>query len=69
MVNRNNQIFVRNTSKRSTTHPFAVIYEMECGECHTRYGCNSCDRHLRRCPYCQAGRPGEPIVDDISGQP
>ena len=54
------QKVVRNTGRRGS-HPFALVYEMECLECGGVYGANSCDIHLRKCPYCQGGKEGEPL--------
>ena len=46
----------------STTHPFATIWVLQCRACGTRYGSNSCDAHIRRCPSCNpTAMPGEPI--------
>ncbi len=33
------------------------------GECGFEYGANGTDVHLRRCPKCQAGAPGEPLPE------
>jgi hypothetical protein len=61
-ANRKHQELVCKTDARSTTHPFARIWVMRCRDCGHKYGCNSCDAHIRRCPYCcpRAAR-GEPI--------
>jgi hypothetical protein len=55
------QKVIRNTGRRGS-HPFAFVYELECLGCGGAYGANSCDILLRRCPYCQNGKPGEPLV-------
>jgi len=60
--NRHGQDVIRKTTTRSTTHPFATIWVLQCGGCGTRYGSNSCDAHIRRCPTCNPdAAPGEPI--------
>ena len=61
-TNRQGQEVVRKTDTRSTTHPFAKIWVLRCRACGTRYGCNSCDAHIRRCPICHPNAaPGEAI--------
>lgn len=61
-ANRNQQVLVRRSSQRSSTHPFAKVWIMRCQGCDQEYGCNSCDAHLRQCPNCspRAAR-AEPI--------
>jgi hypothetical protein len=60
--NANRQRLVEKTGKKSTTHRFATIWRMRCGTCGSQYGSNSCDAHVRRCPRCMKGKPGEPLV-------
>lgn len=60
--NKNGQIIIEKTSRKSTTHPFARIWIMECSKCGRKYGANSCDAHIRKCPYHDKGKPGEPIL-------
>jgi hypothetical protein len=60
--NKNGQRLLRKTDKRSTTHPFAKIWVMECLKCGNHYGSNSCDAHNRRCPACnKTAAKAEPI--------
>ena len=58
--NQNDQELIRRTGTRSQTHPFATVWEMQCGACGHRYGCNSCDAHIRRCPQAHEGGHGQP---------
>lgn len=60
-ANDNGQKFVRRTGNNSTTHPHAKIWVMRCPTCNREYGCNSCDGHIRRCPFHDGGKPPEPI--------
>lgn len=60
-MNRNDQMVLRKTHIKSSSHPFAKVWEMRCWQCGAVYGSNSCDAHIRRCPECQQGRPGEPL--------
>lgn len=60
--NPNRQRVVAKTELKSTTHRFALIWHMRCGECGAEYGSNSCDAHIRRCPQCdRSAAPGEPL--------
>ena len=60
--NRNGQKLLRKTEKKSTTHPFARIWVLQCGKCHEKYGSNSCDAHIRKCPNCNTtASKAEPI--------
>ncbi len=62
--NKNNQILVRKTTNKSTTHRFARIWVMRCSSCKYEYGSNSCDAHERHCPKCTPGvKPSEPIYE------
>jgi hypothetical protein len=61
-ANDNRQELVRKTNDPSTTHRFAKIWVMRCGKCGSEYGSNSCDAHIRRCPFCSpSAAQGEPI--------
>jgi len=55
--NRNGQIVVRPTGLPGTDH-CQYIYVLRCSRCGHEYGANGSDIHLRKCPKCQAGRPG-----------
>lgn len=61
-ANDNDQELVEKTTRPSTTHAYARIWVMRCRRCDRLYGSNSCDAHIRRCPYHdpQAAK-GEPI--------
>jgi hypothetical protein len=60
--NQGGQELIRKTNDKSTTHPFARIWVMRCGLCRREYGSNSCDAHIRRCPYCDpTAARGEPV--------
>lgn len=56
-VNRNGQIVVRATGLSGTDHG-QYVYVLRCDKCETEYGANGSDVFQRRCPKCQAGRPG-----------
>jgi hypothetical protein len=59
--NRNGQVLLEKTKRKSSTHPFARIWKMRCSRGHT-YGSNSCDAHERKCAKCNPdAKPGEPI--------
>jgi len=60
-MNKNGQVLVEKTRLPSTSHPYAKIWKARCSACGTMYGLNSCDFHIRRCPNCQGGEPGEPM--------
>jgi hypothetical protein len=47
---------IRKTKERGN-HPFALVHILQC-ECGHRFGANSCDVHIRRCPNCEGGAPG-----------
>lgn len=56
------QRLVRKTDRPSTTHRFAKIWVLECIDQAHRYGSNSCDAHIRRCPFCDpTAARSEPI--------
>jgi|SRR5579862_9095254 len=60
--NRHGQRLVRKTATRSTSHPYARIWVLQCGACGMTYGSNSCDAHIRRCPTCHPkAAPGESL--------
>ena len=59
-VNSQGQRLAAVTQERGN-HPFARVWILECTEptCRARYGANSCDFHIRKCPEPHAGgRPG-----------
>jgi hypothetical protein len=56
-VNPHGQEVIRNTGKTGTDHG-QYIYELKCRACSHQYGANGSDIHERKCPTCQAGRPG-----------
>ena len=64
-ISKNGQVLVEKTRMPSTSHPYAKIWKARCGACGLTYGVNSCDFHIRRCPSCQGGEPGEPT--DLPG--
>jgi hypothetical protein len=55
--NRNRQTVIRKTVHAGTDHS-QHIYVLHCGECGYDYGANGSDIFERRCPLCQAGKPG-----------
>lgn len=59
--NRRGQVLIQKTEMPSTTHDYARIWRMRCSMCGHEYGSNSCDAHIRRCPRCDGGAPGEPL--------
>jgi hypothetical protein len=63
-ANSKGQTLVRMTREKSRTHDFARVWVMRCGKCGSEYGSNSCDAHIRNCPDCSGGRPGEPILSN-----
>jgi hypothetical protein len=60
-ANRNGQELIRKTEGRSDTHRFAKVWVMRCHACNREYGSNSCDAHIRRCPYHDQGAKSEPF--------
>ena len=42
----------------TSNHRNQRTYELKCWRCDNRYGANGFDIHIRRCPECQAGKPG-----------
>ncbi len=61
-INQRGQKLIRKTTEHSTTHPHARIWVMYCPVCAREYGSNSCDAHIRKCPYHQDGAEGEPVI-------
>jgi hypothetical protein len=59
-TNANGQTVVRSTGLPGTDHGQS-IYVVHCGVCEKDYGANGSDLWLRKCPYCQGGRPGLPF--------
>lgn len=66
-VNENEQEVIARTGRASTSFRGQVIYEMKCRRCEGRYGANGCDIHARRCPLCDGGAAGEPVVEKPLG--
>ena len=60
--NSNGQMVVRNTGQQGTDFG-QHVYELRCKHCGQLYGANGSDIHERKCPMCQAGRPGIPLVE------
>ena len=60
-VNPRDQEVLRRTNLRGTDH-LQYTYVLRCRHCGLEYGANGSDIHLRRCPACQGGQPGLPIV-------
>jgi hypothetical protein len=56
-VSPNNQRVLRDTGLPGTDHN-QRIYVLRCGDCGSEYGANGSDIFQRRCPSCQAGKPG-----------
>jgi len=60
-LNAHDQADLGPIGRRSDSHPFASLHKMQCTICGMAYGANSCDVHLRKCPNCHGGQPGEPL--------
>ena len=60
-TNPNQQTVIRATGAASNSFVGQSVYELQCGLCSGTYGSNGNDNHHRRCPLCQAGKPGEPV--------
>ena len=58
--NKNGQVVVRPTGLQGSDH-LQKVYVLKCGRCGFKYGANGSDIHIRLCPECQGGRPGEKI--------
>ena len=56
-VNRNGQTVIAATGLPGTDHG-QYVYVLRCGNCMHEYGSNGSDNFQRKCPECQAGRPG-----------
>jgi hypothetical protein len=58
-LNRNDQRLLAKTHFKGTDHN-AHVWAVQCerNECGHVYGANSTDFHERKCPSCQAGKPG-----------
>ncbi len=65
--NKHGQELLEKVDLPSRSHPYARLWRMRCTTCDSVYGCNSCDANLRRCPFCQDGRPPEPLPEDLLG--
>ena len=58
-INENDQRLIFKTNILSPNHPYAKVWVIECGNCHINYLINSCDFHIRNCPYCNPdAKPG-----------
>jgi hypothetical protein len=53
--NKHGQILVQMTGDRSPNHRFATVWILRCPQ-HGTYSANSCDFHIRKCPY-EGGQP------------
>ncbi len=58
-TNQSGQKLVCRTEEKSVSHRFATVWEMQCTKCRRNYGSNSCDAHIRKCPFCMGGKPPE----------
>jgi hypothetical protein len=62
-VNRNKQ---KNLGRREPllagTDHGQYVYVINCTECGNVYGANGSDIHLRKCPNCQGGNAGIPLM-------
>ena len=63
--NQNCQINLGRTSppRRGSGH-LQNVYVMHCPCCELNYGANGADIWLRKCPFHQEGKPGEPFQGD-----
>lgn len=59
-INIKNQELLVRTNVHSHSKPDQYIWIIECKDCFNVYGANGCDYHIRKCPQCQGGNPGEP---------
>ncbi|MDX2224992.1 MAG: Swt1 family HEPN domain-containing protein [Rhodospirillaceae bacterium] len=55
--NKNGQVVTRKTDQPGTDH-LQKVYVLTCKHCGHTYGANGSDAWQRKCPKCQAGRPG-----------
>lgn len=60
-VNRDGQHLLQDLNRTSATHPSAKVCRLRCLFCGHNYGANGCDIHIRKCPACQQGMPGEDV--------
>ena len=60
-VNPNGQVTIRNTELPGTDHN-QYVYQIACSHCGQIYGANGSDIFERKCPACQGGRPGIPVL-------
>lgn len=60
-VNKNGQKVVADLKRKSSTRNTANLYHMVCKLCRHQYAANGFDVHIRKCPNCQGGRPGEAV--------
>jgi len=65
--NKHGQELLEKVDLPSRSHPYARLWRMRCTTCDSVHECNSCDAHLRRCPFCQHGQPPEPLPEGIPG--
>ena len=62
-LNRNNQVVVRRTDIPGNDHlQYTYVLRCEQPSCGIEYGANGSDIFQRKCPRCQDGAPGLPIV-------
>lgn len=66
-TNRKGQVVIESTGAPSTTFPGQLIYRLKCQACAHEYGSNGTDIHVRNCPKCQGGKPGEPLREKAAG--
>lgn len=66
-VNRNQQKVEKKTGLPGNDHN-QVVYVLTCAHCGTRYGCNGSDIFQRKCPFCQAGKPGLSFNDQLGNE-
>src|SRR5687768_11620012 len=59
--NDHGQELIRKTGLPGTL-PLQKVYVLKCGSCSHEYGANGSDVHTRRCPACQDGAAGLPIL-------
>jgi hypothetical protein len=66
-VNKNGQVVVRNTRLPGTDH-LQRVYQLGCSHCGQVYGANGSDIFQRKCPTCQGGAEGNPLVAASGGR-
>ena len=63
--NRNGQVNLGRTDPvRSGSGSNQYVYVLHCPCCGRNYGSNGADIFQRKCPSCQGGKAGEPLVGD-----